>query len=172
MVNKCIFFLIIMSFLLTFAGCNSAPANSLIQSSRSEQTLENSMPTVTSNPMYTDISLSAFKTNDGVLIKLGFPKFTTVQFRANRACIEDGGLTLINNESLQMFLGKELQALGDYHVDMGSGFFIPSYITTDGYLISFYVDENNIIYSAIKRDLFTNTTVEDVSSTVAQGTKE
>ena len=147
-------FFLIISILISFVGCDCASADNSTQSSNTEYSSNIAMLAETTDPMYTDDSLSVFKTDDGILVELHFPKPATVQFLADRTCIDDGGLSLIDNDELQTFLGKDLQCIGNCHVDLGSGFFIPSYITTDGYLISFYVDENNIIYSAIKKDLF------------------
>lgn len=156
-----IFFLIILSILISFVGCNCASEDNSTHSSNTEYSSNITMPTQTTDPMYTLGSLTVFKTDDGILVELHFPESATVQFRSDRSCIDNGGLKLIDNDELQTFLGKELQSIGDCHVELGNGFLIPSYITTDGYLISFYVNEDDIIYSAIKKDLFTNTTEED-----------
>ena len=52
-------------------------------------------------------------------------------------------------------------AFGEYHVDIGSGGFMPSYVTDDGYLITFSVDrDTNVVEHVGKTDLFSGESVE------------
>ena len=48
---------------------------------------------------------------------------------------------------------------GEVHADVGSGLYIPAYITENGYLVCLEV-ENDIVYDVIKRDLLTDVIVE------------
>lgn len=55
------------------------------------------------------------------------------------------------------------EEIGQPHVDVGSGFYIPAYITEDANLVCFEL-ENEIVIEVIQRDLFTNKTVDRVSN--------
>ena len=55
------------------------------------------------------------------------------------------------------------EKIGQPHVDIGSGFYIPAYITEDAYLICFELENDNI-FEVIKRDLLTNKIVDRVSN--------
>ena len=69
----------------------------------------------------------------------------------------------MENEDINQYLDKSLNELkenfGEVHADIGSGFYIPAYITENGYLICLEV-ENDIVYDVIKRDLLTDVIVE------------
>lgn len=88
----------------------------------------------------------------------------SVEFSADRECLSAQGLNLIKTEEIGEFLGKDwtmIEAqLGKFHVDVGSGFYIPSYITEDGYLISFWLEKDDKICQVMKRDLITGTVVQ------------
>lgn len=106
-------------------------------------------------------SLSVFRTNDTYTIvaeKNGVVQ-KIVKFSSDRKCRAFHGLVLVKNEDINQYLGKNLnelkEKLGEIHADIGSGFYIPAYITENGYLICFEV-ENNIVYSVTKRDLLTD----------------
>ena len=58
--------------------------------------------------------------------------------------------------------GEQKENLGEAHADIESGFYIPAYITEDGYLICFEL-EDNVVCEMIKRDLLTNVIVERLS---------
>lgn len=62
-----------------------------------------------------------------------------------------------------MSIDELKQKLGEIHADVGSGFYIPAYITEDGFLVCFDL-ENDIVYEVIKRDILTNMVVERVSN--------
>ena len=64
-----------------------------------------------------------------------------------------------NYEYLDKSLNELKEKLGDVHADIGSGFYIPAYITENGYLIYFEV-ENDILYEIVKLDLLTNEVID------------
>lgn len=55
------------------------------------------------------------------------------------------------------------EEIGQPHVDVGSGFYIPAYVTEDANLVCFEL-ENEIVIEVIQRDLFTNKIVDRVSN--------
>lgn len=89
-----------------------------------------------------------------------------VEFSSDRKCLGTGGLTLVTNTDFNRYIGKNLNEiigeLGEVHADVGSGFYVPSYITVDGYLICFEI-ENDTVYEVIKRDLLKNVVVESLT---------
>ena len=88
-----------------------------------------------------------------------------VRFSEGRQPVNTIGLKLTTIANLEQYLGEDLNAIesqfGSYHVDIGSGFFMPSYITTDGYLICFTIEvqHGNIIHVG-KTDLYSGESVE------------
>lgn len=54
------------------------------------------------------------------------------------------------------------EEIGQPHVDVGSGFYIPAYVTEDANLVCFEL-ENEIVIEVIQRDLFINKIVDRVS---------
>lgn len=88
------------------------------------------------------------------------------EFSSDRKVCNVQGLTLLKIENLNQYLGKNINelkiTLGEFHADVGSGFYIPAYITEDAFLICFQT-ENDIIFEVIKRDLLSNSVVEQVS---------
>lgn len=91
----------------------------------------------------------------------------TVEFSPDRKSHNAQGLTLIKNEDISLYLDMSIdelkQKLGEIHADVGSGFYIPAYITEDGFLVCLDL-ENDIVYEVIKRDILTNMVVERVSN--------
>lgn len=55
------------------------------------------------------------------------------------------------------------EEIGQPHVDVGSGFYIPAYVTEDANLVCFEL-ENEIVIEIIQLDLFTNKIVDRVSN--------
>lgn len=55
------------------------------------------------------------------------------------------------------------EELGQPHVDVGSGFYIPAYVTEDANLVCFEL-ENELVIEVIQLDLFTNKIVDRVSN--------
>lgn len=88
-----------------------------------------------------------------------------VVFSNTRQPIRSIGIIPVTNSELQRYLGQSLteieNELGAYHVDIGSGGFMPSYLTEDGCLIVFSINrDTNIVERAGKLDLFTGESVE------------
>ena len=118
-------------------------------------------------PIISLSTLSVFQTNDmyTVVIRENGESKKTVEFSSDRECLSVQGVVLVKNEELNQHLGKKLNELenhfGEIHADVGSGFYIPSYITEDGYLISFIV-EDDIAVAIYKRDLLTGEITESL----------
>lgn len=55
------------------------------------------------------------------------------------------------------------EEIGQPHVDVGSGFYIPAYVTEGANLVCFEL-ENEIVIEVIQLDLFTNKIVDRVSN--------
>ena len=55
------------------------------------------------------------------------------------------------------------EEIGQPHVDVGSGFYIPAYVTEDVNLVCFEL-ENELVIEVIQLDLFTNKIVDRVSN--------
>lgn len=88
-----------------------------------------------------------------------------VSFSLNRNASNVIDIDLVAIDNIQVFIGKTLSEiedeLGKYHIDIGSGQSMPSYITKDGYLICFSVDNyTNVICHVGKTDLFTGESIE------------
>ena len=55
------------------------------------------------------------------------------------------------------------EEIGQPHVDVGSGFYIPAYVTEAANLVCFEL-ENELVIEVIQLDLFTNKIVDRVSN--------
>ena len=55
------------------------------------------------------------------------------------------------------------EEIGQPHVDVGSGFYIPACVTEDANLVCFEL-ENELVIEVIQLDLFTNKIVDRVSN--------
>ena len=83
-------------------------------------------------------------------------KTKTIIFSPDRSCIKSAGLNLIETTNWEDFVGQKISdietALGDVHVDVGSGFEIPAYVTKDGYLLILHLNDG-IVTKVSKEDL-------------------
>lgn len=113
-------------------------------------------------------SLSVYKIKENYLLTIidgsgNIQKM--VEFLPNRKWSRAQGLELIRNDDINQFINVNFNQLtekiGQPHADIGSGFYIPAYITEDMHLIFFQL-ENQTVISVVKRDLLTNTTVDRV----------
>ena len=110
-------------------------------------------------------SLSVFQTNNTytIVVEENGVAQKIVEFSSDRKCRTVQGLVLMKNEDISQYLDRSLNELkekfGEVHADIGSGFYVPAYITEDGYLIYFEV-ENDIVYEVVKRDLLTDEIIE------------
>ena len=149
--------IVLLLIVLTLSGCKN---NSNIRIGDSMSSI-NSQQT----PFIFLNSLSVFRTNNTyttVVEKNGMAQ-KIVEFSSDRKCRTAQGLVLVKDEDINWYLDKSLHELkekfGEVHTDIGSGFYIPAYITENGYLIYFEV-ENDIVYEVMKLDLLTNVIVE------------
>lgn len=87
----------------------------------------------------------------------------TVEFSRDRLPSNVVGLKLEKVADLQAFLGKSIeeikQTMGEIHAETGNGFYIPSYITKDGYLIKLWI-EDGVVAHASKIDLLSGEGIE------------
>ncbi len=113
-------------------------------------------------------TLSVYKINENYLITIddGDIIQKLVEFSSDRKCRRIQGFSLIKNYDINQFLNinfnKLTEKIGQPHVDIGSGFYIPAYITEDANLICFKL-ENEIVIEVIQQDLLTNKIVDRVS---------
>lgn len=120
-------------------------------------------------PYYTMNALSAYnvKSNYIIVIENESVVLKQVEFSPERKIIRTHGIDLVKCEDLNRLLGMDIaklkEELGQPHVDVGSGFYIPAYITDDAYLICIEL-EDDIVFEVIKRDLLTSNIVARVSN--------
>lgn len=120
-------------------------------------------------PYITINALSVYKMSENYLITIddGSIIQKLVEFSSERRCCRVEGLELIKNADINQYLNlnfnKLKEEIGQPHVDVGSGFYIPAYVTEDAKLICFEI-ENEIVFEVIKRDLLTNKIIDRVSN--------
>lgn len=113
--------------------------------------------------------LSVYKVNENYLIIVADGEIVQklVEFSSDRKCRRIQGFDLVNNSDISQFLNVDFNELTEEisqpHVDVGSGFYIPAYVTEDANLVCFEL-ENEIVIEVIQRDLFTNKIVDRVSN--------
>lgn len=149
--------IVLLLLLLTMSGCQrktnirAGDSMTIIYKQQTPFIFLNSLSVFRINNIYTIVV-----EENGVAQKI-------VEFSSDRKCLTVQGLVLVKNEDINQFLDKNLNELkekhGEVHADIGSGFYIPAYITENGYLISFEVN-NDIVYGVVKRDLLTDMIVE------------
>ena len=110
-------------------------------------------------------ALSVYKIRENFVITIddGATIKKLVEFSYDRKCIRAQEVDLLETGDINQFISIRFDALtekiGQPHVDIGSGFYIPSYITNDAHLVCFEI-ENEIVVEIIKRDLLTNKIVD------------
>lgn len=120
-------------------------------------------------PYITINALSVYEISENFLITIDDGNIIqkTVEFTHDRKCHRIQGFDLIKNCDVNQFLNTNFNELtekiGQPHVDIGSGFYIPAYVTEDANLICFEL-ENEIVIEVIKRDLLTNKIVDRVGN--------
>lgn len=120
-------------------------------------------------PYITINTLSVYKFSENYLVTIddGTTIQKLVEFSLERKCLQIQGFDLIENGDINQFLNmnfnKLVEKIGKPHVDIGSGFYIPAYVTKDANLIYFEL-ENEIVFEVIKRDLLTNEIVDRISN--------
>ena len=90
-------------------------------------------------------------------------------FSSDRVASYTASIDLISLNDIRTYLGTVLRDiennLGRYHVDIGSGGFMPSYLTKDGYLLILSVNRDSQIVEHVGAiDLFTGESVESYFS--------
>jgi|GEM_PF-1282276 len=82
----------------------------------------------------------------------------TCTFTPERVCTDVQGMTLIEDQPVERFIGVDINTvqtlLGKPHANIGSGFYIPAYITENAYLISFSFEKDKAVM-VLKYDLLT-----------------
>lgn len=153
---------LIIIFIVLFALSGCSQKNKISIGDSMSKTNNNQTPFISLN------SLNVFQTNSTytIVISENGKIQKKVEFSSERKSENLQGLTLVEIENISQYLGKnidELKAeLGEFHADVGSVFYIPSYITKDAYLICFQL-ENDTVFEVIKRDLLTTSLVEQIS---------
>ena len=88
------------------------------------------------------------------------------EFSPDRTCLRTQGLRLIEINDICQLLNVSVDSLteklGQPHIDIGSGFSVPAYITDDAELLCFEL-ENDSVVEIILRDLFTGEIVDRVT---------
>ena len=89
-----------------------------------------------------------------------------IVFSDQRETIDFGEYDLIESECVaaldsykDLSFEKIQNEWGEMHINIGSGLYIPSYITDDGYLVSFWVEQSTIV-DICKSDIFTGEVIE------------
>lgn len=151
------YIIVLLLMIITLSGCQKS-AN--IQMGDSMATINNQ------HTLFIFLnSLSVFQTNNTytIVVEENGVAQKIVEFSSDRKCRTVQGLVLMKNEDISQYLDRSLNELkekfGEVHADIGSGFYVPAYITEDGYLIYFEV-ENDIVYEVVKRDLLTDEIIE------------
>ena len=110
-------------------------------------------------------TLSAYKINENYLITIddGDVVQKMVEFSSDRKCLRVQGLDLIKSGDTSQFLNinfnKLTEEIGQPHTNIGSGFYIPAYITEDAYLVCFELEDETVV-EVIRRDLLTKSKIE------------
>lgn len=149
--------LLLLLMILTLSGCKK---NTNIQIGDSMTTINNQQ-----QPFIFLNSLSVFQTNNTytVVVEENGVVQKKVEFSSDRKCCTVQGLILVKDGDINQYLNQSLnelnEKLGEAHADIGSGFYIPAYITENGYLIYFNV-ENDTVFEVVKRDILTNEIIE------------
>lgn len=142
--------IVLAILLLCLSGCSGSAYRSMADSEQ---------------PVYTIYPIYMYRQNGmyAVVVSGNRTVEKAVTYSENREADQIYRLELAEVENIQEYLGLRLEEvealLGEYHVDMGSGFFIPSYLTVDGYLVSFTVSDH-VVTRVGKTDLLTGEAVE------------
>lgn len=117
---------------------------------------------------FTITSLSGYKTDGGycVVVENNGIVQGVAMFSSERRYCESQGIDLIDDsEGIEKYLNKPFeeirQQLGAPHADVGSGFYIPAYLTEKAYLICFEL-EDGIVCGIVKKDMIKNEIAERV----------
>ncbi len=150
-------FILLLIILLTFCGCrihkNTVGDDSMINHN-------------TVNPYISLNSLNVYKVKGNFIVSIYMNNSISniVEFSCSRKSkILNNDIKLLADVDIDQYLGMNMDQIiykyGQPHTDIGSGFYIPAYITENGYLIYFKLSDN-IIFEVIKMDLLNNMVVE------------
>jgi len=103
-------------------------------------------------------TITVCKHNDGYVATISNGHaIKTVSFTNNREVTSVENIELIEQNSFEQYVTKKydevIADLGEPHTDIGSGFYIPTYLTSNARLVSFYI-ENECVSAIWIRDLF------------------
>ena len=115
--------------------------------------------------VFTELGISVYQADNSYLMlieKRG--KVTgTLEFSSEKNLIKCKGITPLEIMDIRILLGQPLEkvelAYGNYHVNTGSGFFIPSYVTMEGILVKMWI-EDGVVAHVSKIDLFSGMCME------------
>lgn len=104
-------------------------------------------------------TLTAEKAQNKYIIKISQAgeKEKYVYFSDEREILKTKRVEPLKEENIQIHVGMKFADVtvqyGEPHADIGSGFYIPAYVTEDAYLISIQVNSDGIISRVAKKDL-------------------
>ncbi len=142
--------------LVSITGCNSnqtiTTGDSVMQINYDEKIVNlNSLIVIRQNTKYI------------TLISDGIKVLKVIEFDSNRKVLNTDNIQLLIIEQIDQYIGMNFkqvkQLLGEEHTDIGNGFYIPAYITSDAFLLSFLIEDNKVI-SVTKTDLLSNIVIE------------
>ena len=116
-------------------------------------------------PVFTEAGISVYQTGTSYLVLTEYRGKATgmLEFTDERTLVKHEEILPPEITDIRILLGKTLEDVeceyGNYHVNTGSGFFIPSYITMDGYLVKMWI-EDGVVAHVSKIDLFSGTGTE------------
>lgn len=119
---------------------------------------------------YQMCGLSAYRSNENYLFSIivNGDIVGEAEFASDRRIIRVESLELIKSDNIQKFTNMSFNSVkdmvGEPHVDVGSGFYIPAYITEDAHLICLYLSNEHMVDAVVVRDLLQNEIVERIDS--------
>ena len=151
-------FLICLMLLVSICAICACAKNNPMDMEEMDEIMMSTQPLIQMNSLY------VYEINQGYLVSIEEqPKHKYVLFDINRQVCFYNDIELIDDGYFSQTLGNDFDSvqelIGKPHVDVGSGFFIPAYITKDAYLISFGLESNKVVYIG-KTDLFSNEIIE------------
>lgn len=156
MIKKVLCAVFVLLVFCAFTGCNS---NKSIE-------IGDSITEIKYDEKIVDLNtLTGLKKDENyvVLIHNGKDVLKKAEFDPNRNALGSKNVQLKENQDLNKYLNepfeKIVNVLGEEHTDIGNGFYKPSYITTDGYLLIFSVEDGNVT-DVSKLDLLSNKFVD------------
>lgn len=138
--------------LISLAGCERS-------SFHSYEDMLDETPFFECNPVY------VYNINDvySVVIIGNGNVSSAVSFSAKRELLDTFNIDISSIDSIAKYLGASLadlqNELGAYHTDIGSGLFMPTYISADGYLVCFTIIDGFVMYAG-RTDLLSGDATE------------